>query len=108
VQDLRQVFERLQDVQVVDCREVWEWQVGRIPSAIHIPLNQILAGGENGLIDAGKPVYVVCRSGNRSELASVMLRARGYPAENMEGGMEEWERLGLPFSAVDGSPGRVA
>jgi hypothetical protein len=37
-----------------------------------------------------------------------MLQARGYEAHNLEGGMEEWESQGLPFSAPDGSPGRVA
>ena len=37
-----------------------------------------------------------------------MLRARGYDAHNMEGGMQAWEGEGLPFSAVDGGPGQVA
>ena len=106
--DLRQVYERRDEVQIVDCREDWEWQAGRIDGAVHIPLNTIMAGGDEGMVDPGKPVFVVCRSGNRSELASVMLRARGYDAENMEGGMEAWAELGLPFSAPDGSPARVA
>jgi rhodanese-related sulfurtransferase len=108
MQDLKQVFDTRDDVQIVDCREGWEWNVGRIEGAIHIPLNALLAGADGGVLDKSRPVYVVCRTGNRSELASVMLRARGYQAENMEGGMEEWQRLGLPFSAPDGSPGRVA
>ena len=38
----------------------------------------------------------------------MMLRARGYDAHNMEGGMQAWESEGLPFSAVDGGPGQVA
>jgi rhodanese-related sulfurtransferase len=37
-----------------------------------------------------------------------MLRARGYEAYNLQGGMEDWEREGLPFSTPDGAPGRVA
>jgi rhodanese-related sulfurtransferase len=53
-------------------------------------------------------VVVVCRSGNRSELAALMLQARGFEAHNLEGGMEEWEREQLPFSTPDGAPGRVA
>ena len=108
MQDLKQVFDARDDVQIVDCREGWEWNVGRIEGAIHIPLNALMAGADGGALEKSKPVYVVCRTGNRSELASVMLRARGYEAENMEGGMEEWQRLGLPFCAPDGSPGRVA
>lgn len=103
----RGVWERRDEVQIVDCRETYEWVAGRIESAIHIPLNAILAGQLDGL-DPGKPVVVVCRSGNRSELGALMLQARGFEAHNLEGGMEEWERQGLPFTTPDGAPGRVA
>ncbi len=103
----RGVWERRHEVQIVDCREAYEWAAGRIEGAIHIPLNEILAGKVDAL-DPGKPVVVVCRSGNRSELGALMLQARGFDAHNLEGGMEEWEREGLPFSTPDGAPGRVA
>jgi rhodanese-related sulfurtransferase len=101
------VWERRDDVQIVDCRETYEWAAGRIEGAVHIPLNQVMAGGGDDL-DPGKPVVVVCRSGNRSELATLMLQARGFDAHNLEGGMEEWEREGLPFTTPEGTPGRVA
>ena len=54
------------------------------------------------------PVAVICRTGNRSELATMMLQARGFEAYNVEGGMEAWAAEGLPYAADDGSPGRVA
>jgi rhodanese-related sulfurtransferase len=101
------VWERRDDVQLVDCRETYEWVAGRIDGAVHIPLNAIMAGKVDDL-DEAKPVVVVCRSGNRSELATLMLQARGFEAHNLEGGMEEWEREGLPFSTPEGAPGRVA
>jgi rhodanese-related sulfurtransferase len=101
------VHDHLAEIQLVDCREQDEWDAGRIDGAILIPLQSILAGAGPEL-DAARPVVVVCRSGNRSELATMMLQARGYEAYNLEGGMEAWEAEGLPFSAPDGSPGRVA
>jgi rhodanese-related sulfurtransferase len=101
------VNERLDEIQLVDCRELYEWSAGRIEGARHIPLNSIMAGA-TGDLDPDKPVVVVCRSGNRSELASLMLRARGFQAYNLEGGMEDWEAHGLPFSTPEGAPGRVA
>jgi len=101
------VWDRRDDVQIVDCREMYEWVAGRIERAVHIPLNQIMAGATEDL-DPARPVVVVCRSGNRSELATLMLQARGFEAYNLEGGMEDWEREGLPFSSPDGGPGRVA
>jgi rhodanese-related sulfurtransferase len=103
----RGVFEHLDAIQLVDCRERDEWDAGRIDGAILLPLNTILAGA-GGDLDREKPVVVVCRSGNRSELATMMFQARGFDAHNLEGGMERWEAEGLPFSAPDGSPGRVA
>ena len=103
----RGTFDHLGEVQLVDCREPYEWEAGRVEGAIHIPLNAIMAGG-GGDLDPEKPVVVICRSGNRSELASTMLQARGFDAHNVEGGMEAWEAAGLPFDAPDGSPGRVA
>jgi rhodanese-related sulfurtransferase len=106
--DLSSVYDQRDDVQIVDCREPWEWNAGRIDGAVLVPLNQLMAGGDGDGLDSAKKTYVVCRTGNRSELATMMLRARGFDAENMEGGMVEWERLGLPFSAPDGTPGRVA
>ncbi len=103
----RAVFEHLDEIQLVDCRERYEWDAGRVEGAIHIPLNAIM-GGAGSDLDRSRPVVVVCRSGNRSELAALMFQARGFEAYNLEGGMEAWEREGLPFSAADGSRGRVA
>ncbi len=101
------VHERLGEIQLVDCREPYEWVAGRIEGSIHIPLNTIMAGA-TGDLDPDKPVVVVCRSGNRSELATLMLQARGFEAHNLEGGLEEWTRQGLAISTPQGAPGRVA
>ena len=108
MEDPRQVYERRDDLQILDVREPYEWDAGHVEGAVHIPLNEVLTGGEQGALDPSRPVIVVCRSGNRSELASLMLQARGYEAHNLEGGMESWEAAQLPFVASDGSPGRVA
>jgi rhodanese-related sulfurtransferase len=103
----RGTFEHLDEVQLVDCREPYEWNAGRVEGAIHIPLNAIM-GGAGADLDQRKPVVVICRSGNRSELATMMFQARGFEAYNLAGGMEAWDREGLPYAAPDGSPGRVA
>ena len=105
--NVKGVYDRLADIQLVDCREQHEWDAGRVDGAIHVPLNTLMAGG-GPTLDPSKPVAVICRSGNRSELATMMLQARGFEAHNVEGGMEAWESAGLPFEAPDGAPGRVA
>ena len=104
----RGVYERKDDVQIVDVREQHEWDAGRIEGALHIPLNDLMAGKGQEQLDTTRPIAAICRTGNRSELATQMLRARGFEAHNVQGGMEAWESEGLPFSAPDGGPGRVA
>ena len=103
-----EVYPKVDDVQIVDVRELYEWDAGHIAGAIHIPLQSLLAGADATVLDSDRPVVAVCRTGNRSELATTMLQARGYDAENLEGGMEAWERAGFPFEASDGGPPRVA
>jgi len=101
------VFDRLGEIQLVDCREQYEWNAGHVDGAVYLPLNAIMAGAGTDL-DKARPVAVICRTGNRSELATMMFQARGFEAYNVEGGMEAWAAEGLPFEAVDGQPGRVA
>lgn len=105
--NVKGVHDHLDEIQLVDCRELYEWVAGRVEGAVHIPLNAIMAGAGSDL-DRATPIAVICRSGNRSELATMMLQARGYEAYNVEGGMEAWEAAGFGFTAEDGSPGRVA
>jgi rhodanese-related sulfurtransferase len=106
--DVRLAYENRDRYQLLDVREPYEWDAGHIEGAIPVPLSDVMAGRVEGKLDPTRPVIVVCRSGNRSELAALMLQARGYEAENLEGGMEAWAVAGLPYSASDGSPGRVA
>lgn len=102
----RGLADHLDEVQVVDCREPYEWVAGRIDGSIHLPLNSILAGA-TGELDPERTTVVVCRSGSRSELATLMLQARGFRAHNLAHGLEEWEAEGLPLSTPDGQAGRV-
>jgi rhodanese-related sulfurtransferase len=103
----QEAFEHRDQVQLLDIREPFEWNAGRIEGAIHIPLQQVLDGLTEGL-DPDRPVVIYCRTANRSEVAKLMLEARGFDAAIMEGGSEAWVADGLPFTTPDGQPGRVA
>jgi rhodanese-related sulfurtransferase len=59
-------------------------------------------------LEAGRPVVIHGKTATRSEVARLMLQARGYEAHVMEGGSEAWVAQGLPFTTPDGQPGRVA
>lgn len=104
--DARTVYERRGEVQILDVREPHEWAAGHVEGSVHLPLNRVLAGQEE--LDPSKPVAVVCSVGSRSEVGALMLRARGYEAYNVDGGLHAWEAEGLPLVADDDGPPRVA
>jgi rhodanese-related sulfurtransferase len=103
----RDIQSKRDRVQLLDVREPWEWQEGRIEGAVHIPMNEVLDGRTDEL-DPSKPVVIYCKTANRSEVAALMLEARGFKTTVMEGGSEAWVAEGLPFTTPDGRPGRVA
>jgi len=105
--NVRELQEHRDRYQILDVREPFECEAGVIDGSLLIPLNDILAGTERGRLDQGQPVAVVCKVGNRSELAAVMLRARGYDAENVEGGLEAWVAEGNVVTSADGGAGTV-
>ena len=93
------------DLHLLDVREPDEWQAGHIAGAQHIPLGELRE--RLAEVPKDRTVLAVCRSGSRSEAATRGLRALGYTAENLEGGVTAWKRAGLPLEAEDGGPGRV-
>ncbi len=83
------------DHTLVDVREVEEWVTGRIPGAIHIPLNSLPENLDQ--IPTDKPVVMVCASGIRSLYGSNYLLQMGYPeVYNLEDGTKGWMKKGLP------------
>lgn len=85
---------------VVDVREQAEWDAGHIPGAIHLPLGEIAR--RHNQLPRDTQLIAVCRSGNRSALAAESLRRAGLRVENLEGGMNEWKKSGLPMAPDDG------
>jgi len=87
-EELLKKLEAGEDVQVVDVREVEEWNAGHIRQARLIPLG-FLPYRLNEL-DKTRPVVLVCRSGGRSHMATQYLSSQGFDAANMVGGMLAW------------------
>lgn len=97
--------ERRREVQIIDVRWPNEWEAGRIDGAVHIPQDEL--DDRLGEIDRDRAVVTVCRSGSRSAAAAEQLRAEGFRAENLDGGMQAWADQGLAVTTPAG-PGTVA
>jgi rhodanese-related sulfurtransferase len=83
-------------VEVLDVRTKAEFdgELGHIDGARLIPLDELRARASEVRTD--KPVVVVCQTGKRSGLATVVLRRAGFvEVANMAGGMARWRELGL-------------
>ncbi|WP_225755113.1 rhodanese-like domain-containing protein [Actinotalea sp. Marseille-Q4924] len=77
---------------LVDVREKDEWRTGHAPQARHIPLGRLQT--ESRRLPKDVPVVVMCASGMRSRGAAAQLRAAGYRATSLSGGLAAWRTAG--------------
>ncbi len=82
-------FDGEADHVLVDVRTQSEYTQGHLPGAINIPLDSLPVNV--GQIPKGKPVVVVCASGNRSRTGSSLIAQAGYDTVyNLKGGTMVW------------------
>jgi adenylyltransferase/sulfurtransferase len=77
-----------EDFTLIDVREPYEWQIGRIEGARLVPLGTLQDAIPT--LDASKEVVVYCRSGKRSADAVRQLGAAGFRVTNLVGGILRW------------------
>ena len=90
------------DAPMLDVREADEWAAGHAPSATHLPMSELTARLDE--LPEEDPLYVVCRSGGRSARVVAYLANQGYPAVNVDGGMQAWSAQGRAVVADSGTP----
>lgn len=88
------------DIVLVDVREPYEWEAGRIPGATHIELERLASRAEE--VPTDRPVVFSCRLGIRSAMAMQAFRASGWDAYHLGGGLQRWVEQGLPIEPEDG------
>ncbi|QNS02799.1 rhodanese-like domain-containing protein [Streptomyces xanthii] len=93
---------------LLDVREQEEWDAGHAPWAVLAPLSALASGDALPAAALGRPLVVICRSGNRSRRAVDLLRERGAEAVDVVGGMQDWASSGHPVVDARGSDGSPA
>lgn len=97
--EVRSMQEQGDDTVYLDVREPNEWNLGRIPGAVHIPRGTLETKVE-GAVPRDRNVIVYCAGGNRSALAADTLRQMGYErVRSMADGWRGWVNAG---GAVEG------
>ena len=96
------LFQRIQEgesVEIIDVRTPAEFRSWHANPSRLVPLDALdcdkIMAGRNG--NAGAPLYVMCKSGMRSSQAcKKFVEANHDCVVLIEGGLEAWEREGLP------------
>jgi rhodanese-related sulfurtransferase len=86
--------------QVIDVREPYEHEAGHLAGDRHVELPDLAA--EAATLDRERPVVVYCRTGSRAATAVDALRASGWDAYNLEGGLVAWIESGHPVEPENG------
>jgi len=76
-EQVRDMQDREENVVYLDVREPNEWNLGRLPKAIHLPRGNLETKVE-AMIDRGQRVVIYCARGNRSALAALTMKHMGY------------------------------
>src|SRR3954466_1224415 len=92
--DVMEMQQRGEQVTFLDCRDLQEVNLGKIPSAAHISRGNLETKVE-AVIPRDAHLVIYCASGNRSALAAVTLREMGYEnVASMATGFRGWVESG--------------
>ena len=88
-EELEQKLAVQENIVVLDVREAAEYIFNHIPNSISIPLGELDERLHE--IDKEAEIFIVCRTGNRSDLAAQKLTEKGFgKVVNVIPGMSEW------------------
>ena len=88
VQELKRRMDAGEDVQLIDVREPYEYQIAQIGGKL-IPQNEVPQ--RLAEIDRNREVVVHCKGGGRSQRIAEFLQQSGYPkVSNVAGGITAW------------------
>jgi rhodanese-related sulfurtransferase len=81
--------------------EEFDGPLGHVEGAILIPVQKLEIRMDELSPYKDKTIIAICRSGIRSNSATALLRDHGFEAQNMTGGMVQWNAEGLPVQHTE-------
>lgn len=96
VRDLKAKLDAREAIILVDVRQPEEFaHDGHVAGARLLPLPMLAMRADE--LDKDAAIAVICRSGNRSQVACELLQRQGFSnVTNVVGGMIAWQQAGLP------------
>ena len=77
-----------ENLELIDVREVHEFQAGHAPGAKNLPLSTLEQDYKE--LNPDHEYHVICQGGVRSASACQFLSSQGLSVTNIEGGMNAW------------------
>ena len=109
----RRVHDEGEDLFVLDVRNRDEFEEWRIEGSHNLPIYDELLDGDLSTLAAhldefprDEEIAVMCVAGETSATAAEFMRARGFDARSIDGGMSAWGRLHREYE-VDGADGVI-
>jgi len=97
VSALKNLIDSGAQLAVVDVREPDETAGGTIKGALLFPWTGKVLQARHDELPTDRPIYVICRSGSRSSVASAFLAKNGHACiHDVQGGMNAWAGASFP------------
>ncbi len=95
VQEIKELYDK-NEINLIDVREIEEWNTGHIPGAKFIPLSAFSITQIETFASSKKHLVLHCRSGRRCGIAAERMVNSGYKGQiiRMAGGILEWANKG--------------
>jgi hydroxyacylglutathione hydrolase len=108
VDDLGAMMASDPTLQILDVRELSEWEAGHIPGSAFEPWHDI--SKMPGSLDPERPIAVICGSGQRAATAASLIQRFGGQRviHVVDGGVPKWGNLGNPLERSQPTPSAAA
>ncbi len=96
--DLMKKIENKEDVFVLDIRSEADYNENHVPTAVHCPWSKVGEMIESDKLSKDQHIVVACYTGQTAGQTVGILKALGYNACSLKGGMNNgWKKDGLPL-----------
>lgn len=97
-QELQFKSQNLQENEILlDVRTPEEFNQGHIAGAVNFDISRPDIVQEIKRLDASKTYIIYCKSGGRSQIASLLMEKQGFYVINSAVGMMHWVKDNLPY-----------
>jgi rhodanese-related sulfurtransferase len=95
--DVKAAIDKKENAVILDVRDPGEYAAGHLPGALNISRGMLEFQVFNKIPDQNSKIYVYCKTGGRSSLATKTLNDLGYKnAVLMDASFEDWIKAGYP------------